>query len=64
MSSGYAALTYSLYIGQRRGFGTERLAVRPSSSALVALGTVLLFFGWFGFNGGCVCLPTQTGSQA
>lgn len=48
-SSGWAALTYSLYIGKRRGFGTEQLAVRPSSSAMVALGTVLLYFGWFGF---------------
>lgn len=52
MTSGWAALAYSLYIGKRRGYGTERLAVRPSSVANVVLGTALLYFGWFGFNGG------------
>jgi hypothetical protein len=48
MSSGWAALAFSLYLGKRRGYGTERLAVRPSSVANVVLGTALLWFGWFG----------------
>jgi ammonia channel protein AmtB len=47
MSSGWAALAFSLYLGKRRGYGTERLAVRPSSVANVVLGTALLWFGWF-----------------
>jgi len=52
MSSGFAAFAYSLWLGKRRGYGTERLAYRPSSVANVFLGAALLWFGWFGFNGG------------
>jgi len=52
MSSGFGALAYSLWLGRRRGYGTERLAYRPSSIANCFLGTTLLWFGWFGFNGG------------
>jgi len=52
MSSGFAALAYSLWLGKRRGYGTERLAYRPSSVTNAFLGTALLWFGWFGFNGG------------
>ncbi|PKI83460.1 hypothetical protein MVES1_002545 [Malassezia vespertilionis] len=52
ISSGSAALAISLYIGRRRGYGTEQLAYRPNNVTYVALGTILLWFGWFGFNGG------------
>ena len=52
MSSGFAAMAYSLWLGKRRGYGTERLAYRPSSVANVFIGTTFIFFGWFGFNGG------------
>ncbi|GMK58809.1 hypothetical protein CspeluHIS016_0602510 [Cutaneotrichosporon spelunceum] len=51
ISSGTAALAIALYLGKRRGYGTERLAYKPHSTALVVLGTVFLWFGWFGFNG-------------
>ena len=30
----------------------EKSAYRPRSTTYVVLGTVLLWFGWFGFNGG------------
>jgi len=52
ISSGTAALAISLYLGKRRGYGTERLAYKPHNTSYVVLGTVLLWFGWFGFNGG------------
>ncbi|KAG8895927.1 hypothetical protein FRB99_000262, partial [Tulasnella sp. 403] len=52
ITSGTAALAVSLYLGKRRGYGTERLAYKPHSTSFVVLGTALLWFGWFGFNGG------------
>jgi len=52
ISSGTAALAISLYLGKRRGYGTERLAYKPHNTTYVILGTVFLWFGWFGFNGG------------
>ena len=52
ISSGTAALAISLYLGKRTGYGTERLAYKPHNTTYVILGTVFLWFGWFGFNGG------------
>ncbi|GJN93542.1 hypothetical protein Rhopal_006599-T1 [Rhodotorula paludigena] len=52
ISSGTAALMWSLYLGRRRGYGTQKLAYRPHSVSHVVLGTALIWFGWFGFNGG------------
>jgi hypothetical protein len=52
ISSGTAALAISLYLGKRRGYGTDRLAYKPHNTTYVVLGTVFLWFGWFGFNGG------------
>jgi len=52
ISSGTAALAISIYLGKRRGYGTERLAYKPHNTSYVVLGTVMLWFGWFGFNGG------------
>ena len=49
-SSGMAALVCALVLGPRRGYGTEYMA--PHSLPLTLLGTGLLWFGWFGFNGG------------
>ncbi|GAA6039246.1 hypothetical protein JCM8097_003225 [Rhodosporidiobolus ruineniae] len=52
MTSGTASLVWSFYLGRRRGYGTSKLAYRPHSVSHVILGTVLIWFGWFGFNGG------------
>lgn len=52
ISSGTAALAISIFLGKRKGWGTEQLAYRPHNTSFVLLGTVLLWFGWFGFNGG------------
>ncbi|KAJ7036618.1 ammonium transporter [Mycena alexandri] len=52
ISSGTAALAISIYLGKRRGYGTEALAYKPHNTTYVILGTLFLWFGWFGFNGG------------
>lgn len=52
ISSGTAALAISIFLGRRKGYGTEVLAYRPHNVSYVILGTMLLWFGWFGFNGG------------
>jgi len=46
-SAGMAAIASVLYVGRRKVF--ER---GPHSLPLVALGTGLLWFGWYGFNAG------------
>src|SRR6266850_1462760 len=45
--AGIAALASVLYVGRRRGKDSG-----PHSIPLVALGTGLLWFGWYGFNAG------------
>ncbi|MEU4364047.1 ammonium transporter [Promicromonospora sp. NPDC023987] len=50
INAGAAALVLALVIGKRKGFGSEPM--RPHNLPLVMLGAALLWFGWFGFNGG------------
>lgn len=52
IASGVTGLAYSLYLGKRRGFGTERLAFKPHNVSHIFIGTLLLWVGWLGFNGG------------
>ena len=47
---GAAALAAVLVIGPRKGFGREKYL--PHNLPLTMVGTGLLWFGWFGFNGG------------
>ncbi len=52
---GWAALTGAIIIGPRIGKYTSDGRVNPmpgSNLPLATLGTFLLWFGWFGFNGG------------
>ncbi|EJD44682.1 ammonium transporter [Auricularia subglabra TFB-10046 SS5] len=64
ISSGTAAFAISLYLGKRRGYGTERLAYKPHNTTYVVLGTVFLWFGWFGFNGGSALSANLRAAQA
>lgn len=50
VSAGVAALASVFFVGKRIMLPGEKTA--PHNIAFVALGTGLLWFGWFGFNGG------------
>jgi ammonium transporter, Amt family len=50
MASGFSALAAAIVVGTRRDYG--RIGLLPHNSILVLLGAGLLWFGWFGFNGG------------
>ena len=50
VNAGVAGLVLAIVLGRRIGYGKE--AMFPSSIALTALGSALLWFGWFGFNAG------------
>lgn len=50
ISSGLSALVCALVLGARHGYGSDYLA--PHNLPMTLLGTGLLWFGWFGFNGG------------
>ena len=55
MAGAAAALAGVLILGARRGKYSEDGTPQPihgSNSAQVALGTLILWMGWFGFNGG------------
>jgi ammonium transporter, Amt family len=52
ISSGSAALAYSLMLGKRKGHGTHELNYRPHNVTSIVIGTVFLWVGWFGFNAG------------
>lgn len=52
ISSGISGTAISIYLGHRYGYGTEKLMFRPHNVSHVILGTVLLWVGWLGFNGG------------
>ncbi len=46
-TAGFAALAAVIYVGKRQVWITE-----PNNIPLVAIGTALLWFGWYGFNAG------------
>ena len=50
LTAGVSALALALVIGKRKGYG--KFTMDPSNIPLTVLGAFLLWFGWFGFNGG------------
>ncbi|MGW0433977.1 ammonium transporter [Micromonospora sp. NPDC003197] len=50
INAGAAALALALVLGKRVGWPRE--GMKPHNVPMVALGTGLLWFGWFGFNAG------------
>jgi Amt family ammonium transporter len=58
ISSGVSALVVALVLGKRLGYPRERS--RPHNLTMVLLGAGLLWFGWFGFNGGSAVSASGT----
>jgi len=50
MNGGLAGLVLAFLVGKRAGY--NKVAMKPMSVMLTALGAAILWFGWFGFNGG------------
>jgi len=50
ISSGVSALAAAIVVGKRKGYGMEPMP--PHNMTMTFLGAALLWFGWFGFNGG------------
>ena len=50
VNAGVAALVAALVLGSRKGFPTA--AMPPHNMTMVVTGAGMLWFGWFGFNGG------------
>jgi Amt family ammonium transporter len=49
-NSGVAGLVSALFLGRRKGYGTEQMA--PNNVIFIMIGAALLFVGWIGFNAG------------
>lgn len=65
MTSGAGALAYALICGKRHDPLADKIPVyKPHSVNTMVLGTILLWFGWFGFNGGSSLNATIRGVYA
>jgi len=62
ISSGISALVAAWMIGPRRSFGVQAYA--PHNVPFVLLGIGLLWFGWFGFNGGSALSSSSLATTA
>ena len=62
ISSGASALVCAIVLGKRRGYGTDYMA--PHNLPMTLLGTGLLWFGWFGFNGGSALAANGVATSA
>jgi Amt family ammonium transporter len=60
--SGVAALCCVLVMGKRKGLGFEEM--HPHNLTMTALGTTLLWFGWFGFNAGSALAANRSAVAA
>ena len=62
MSSGWSALVLMIILGKRKGWGKQNFA--PHSLVLTAIGTGMLWVGWYGFNAGSALAADGVASQA
>eukprot|EP00475_Leptophrys_vorax_P045165 TRINITY_DN929_c0_g1_i2.p1 TRINITY_DN929_c0_g1~~TRINITY_DN929_c0_g1_i2.p1 ORF type:complete len:546 (+),score=135.33 TRINITY_DN929_c0_g1_i2:187-1638(+) len=60
--SGVSGLVAALIIGPRKGFPSSR--IRAHNIPFTILGVSLLWFGWFGFNGGSALAANSVGVYA
>ncbi|MGC4071776.1 MAG: ammonium transporter [Nibricoccus sp.] len=62
MTSGWSALVLCIILGPRIGYGKEKMA--PHSMVLCAVGTGMLWVGWYGFNAGSALGADSIASNA
>jgi Amt family ammonium transporter len=62
INAGVSALVAALVLGNRKDYG--RTAVLPHNVPFVLLGAGLLWFGWFGFNGGSALAANELAALA
>ncbi|MBD47486.1 MAG: ammonia channel protein [Dehalococcoidia bacterium] len=62
LTSGIAAISAALVLGKRIGLGKE--SMEPHNISYIVLGAALLWFGWFGFNGGSALAANGTAVSA
>ena len=61
-NAGAAALATAIYLGKRRGHGTDEMTAH--NVPFVILGAGILWFGWFGFNAGSALASNALASSA
>ncbi len=62
INAGVSALVAAMVLGVRKDYG--RQAILPHNVPFVLLGAALLWFGWFGFNGGSALAANETAALA
>jgi Amt family ammonium transporter len=62
ITSGVSALVCALYLGKRKGYGSEPM--RPHNIVLSVIGACLLWVGWFGFNAGSALAASSLATSA
>src|SRR6202022_2548919 len=62
ISSGVSALVCALFLGKRKGYGSEPM--KPHSIVLSVIGACLLWVGWFGFNAGSALAASPLATSA
>jgi Amt family ammonium transporter len=63
ISAGVSALAAAIVLGKRKGISKSD-EVRPNNVPFVILGAAILWFGWFGFNGGSALAANEVAVQA
>ena len=63
ISAGVSALAAAIVLGKRSGVAKSD-EVRPNNIPFVILGAAILWFGWFGFNGGSALAADEVAVQA
>jgi Amt family ammonium transporter len=61
-TAGVSALVIALLLGRRQGFPTS--ALLPHAPGLTMIGAMLLWVGWFGFNGGSALTASDGAATA
>jgi len=61
MTAGFSAIVAAIMLKKRIDFGKEH---KPYDTGMILLGTSMLWFGWFGFNGGSALAANGIAAQA